>query len=62
VQALQVKPALGIAEEARGTVVPALNYMVRNTGEFKPRRPGHASSTRFARKSFSRGIVSGKFL
>jgi hypothetical protein len=52
-QALQIKASVRVAEEARAAVVAALDYMVRDTGQFQTGRPGHASSTLFPPKSFS---------
>ncbi len=49
-QAFQIEPSIGIAEEARGAVHAALEHMVRDAGEFEPRRPGHGRSTRHRRK------------
>jgi hypothetical protein len=52
-KALQIETSVRVPEEARAAVVAALDYMVRNTGQFQTGRPRHASSTRSPSKGSS---------
>src|SRR5438094_5267394 len=58
-----MKAPLGVAKAAGRAVIAELTEVMRYSGQFKARRPGHASPTRVGVKGFAAArFVTGKLL